>query len=287
MGVHAARSKAFRQLAESKKVHPQKGTTNEVVEEIEDPMHGLAAEWAIEEADAALKWDKASYTAAWEGAIAAKHIGWWHKGRAFAKLAMEACGDARGVVIAERRQQREAASTLSLLFAEEEQAETQRKIREVRMLRQKEVEVEANTKEVDWAMGVVSQLNDALKPEEFKRPHYQLWKMLSPNLEETDQQEIKEEMRRMVWDRWNHLAWKEGYRSSDTSRAQLCARLVNIANSGRASEVKKLIREIEDRVCIAWQDIPAARKDPRHDEMWAYHRREDGSWGNWQAGTTM
>merc|ERR1712098_573205 len=90
--IHAFRAKAFRQLAESKKkvrVAPQQGDDADDGKE-EDPMHGLAAEWAIEEAELALKLDPKCFLAAWEGAIAAKHIGWWNKGRILAKQAMQA-----------------------------------------------------------------------------------------------------------------------------------------------------------------------------------------------------
>jgi len=73
------RARVFRQLAESKKT-PRNAEVEEDHSDGEDTkenghLHGLAAEWAIEEADEALRLDPSCYLAAWEGAIAAKHIG--------------------------------------------------------------------------------------------------------------------------------------------------------------------------------------------------------------------
>ncbi|CAE7856523.1 Alkbh3, partial [Symbiodinium sp. KB8] len=45
--IHGRRAKAFRQLAESKKKVRQEGEGDQDAEE--DPLHGLAAEWAVEE----------------------------------------------------------------------------------------------------------------------------------------------------------------------------------------------------------------------------------------------
>ncbi|CAE7346529.1 Alkbh3 [Symbiodinium natans] len=45
--IHGRRAKAFRQLAESKKKVRQEGEDDRDVDE--DPLHGLAAEWAVEE----------------------------------------------------------------------------------------------------------------------------------------------------------------------------------------------------------------------------------------------
>merc|ERR1719487_722625 len=73
--LHACRARTFRMLAESKKKvrnveDPQDGDDDDK----DDPLHGLAAEWAVEEAEFALQHNAKNFTAAWEGAIAAKHI---------------------------------------------------------------------------------------------------------------------------------------------------------------------------------------------------------------------
>ena len=41
----------------------------------QEPLVGMAAEWSISTAEEALEIDGKCFTAAWEGAIAAKHIG--------------------------------------------------------------------------------------------------------------------------------------------------------------------------------------------------------------------
>jgi hypothetical protein len=127
--LHAFRAKTFRQLAESKKKVRNAAQEIEQGVQDDDPLHGLAAEWAIEEAETALELDSKCFLAAWEGAIAAKHIGWWTKGRMLAKKAMEAVPAG-----ALHRSQRETASTLFLLMSEEEQAEKQRKVREMQAM---------------------------------------------------------------------------------------------------------------------------------------------------------
>jgi len=84
----------------------------------DDTLVSLAAELAIEDAQKALDLNPKNFTAGWEGAIAAKHIGWWEKARKLAKRAMDAVP--RGEADRERREQ---ASTLFLLCAETEQEE--------------------------------------------------------------------------------------------------------------------------------------------------------------------
>lgn len=291
--LHASRARAFRMLAESKKkvpVEPKGSDTSggEANKENDDPLHGLAAEWAIEEAELALNMDASNYTAAWEGAIAAKHIGWWHKSRTLAKKAMDASVN-NGSADQERRERHDAASMLFLMCAEEEQEERNLRIREMESLREKTVKQEdgVDEKEIEWVTAVITDLNNALKTEDFKRPHWQLWKQLTPNTHQDSQREILEEIRVMVWEKWHPIAWRYGFRSSDTEKNRLCSRIVDCANTGRAPEVKKLIREIEDRVCIHWPDIPVCRKKKKYDEMWAYHRRDNGSWGTWEEGTAI
>merc|ERR1712054_126662 len=101
---------------------------------------------SIEEAELALELDPKCFLAGWEGAIAAKHIGWWNKGRILAKKAMQAVPGG-----ASHRSQRETASTLFLLMAEEEQAEKQRKVQEMQATRQVPTEPELDPKELEWA----------------------------------------------------------------------------------------------------------------------------------------
>jgi len=283
--IHAFRARTFRQLAESKKkvrdAKSRQGGGDEDKED--DPLHGLAAEWAIEEAEEALKHDPKCFLAGWEGAIAAKHIGWWNKGRNLAKSAMQAVPSGPA-----HRSQRETASTLFLLMAEEEQEEKARKVKEMQKARQKP-EVQLDPKELQWATGISTQLNDALKAEDFKRPHHQLWKLIGPGLSKKDSDEIFGEMRQLVWEKWNAVAWQHGYRTSwDTAaRNKMCARIVDIANTGQAEEVKRLIREIEDRTCLEWPEIAEAVEKIRHDETWAWTRREDGSYGTWNGPTSL
>jgi len=144
-------------------------------------------------------------------------------------------------------------------MAEEEQEEKARKVREMQKAKAKP-DVQVDPKELQWALGAVTQLNEALKVEDFRRPHHQLWKMVGPHLLKKDSDEIFGEIRQLVWEKWNAVAWQHGYRTSwDTAaRKKLCARIVDIANTGKAPEVKKLIKEIEDRVCLEWPEIPEA-----------------------------
>lgn len=282
--LHAFRARTFRQLAESKKkvrVAGKDGAQNDDKED--DPLHGLAAEWAIDEAEEALKLDPKCFLAGWEGAIAAKHIGWWNKGRVLAKQAMQAVPSGPA-----HRSQRETASTLFLLMAEEEQEEKARKVREMQKTRAKP-EIAVDPKELEWALGAVTQLNEALKAEDFRRPHHQLWKMVGPHLLKKDADEIFGEIRQLIWEKWNAVAWQHGYRTSwdTTARKTFCARIVDIANTGKGPEVKKLIKEIEDRCCLEWPDIPDAVDRVNYDETWAWTRREDGTWGAWDGPTSM
>jgi len=282
--MHALRAKTFRQLAESKKKVRMVGENNpSAAEDVEeDPLHGLAAEWAIEEAEGALALDSKCFLAAWEGAIAAKHIGWWNKGRILAKKAMQAVPGGP-----EHRSQRETASTLFLLMAEEEQAEKQKKVVEMQMTKKVEKAPDVDPKELEWAIQVVGQLNDSLKVEDFKRPHHQLWKIIGPGLLKKDSDDIFDQIRQLVWDKWNPIAWQLGYRTQfdKTARKKLCSRIVNVANDGGAEEVMDKIKEIEDRCCLEWTEIPEQEDRPTYDETWAYHKREDGTWGTWSGGT--
>lgn len=289
--VHGFRAKTFRQLAESKKKVrdtagdgvPQKGgivaTGNQ-----EDPLHGLAAEWAVEEAEQALRLHGQCFVAAWEGAIAAKHIGWWSKGRELAKKAMQAVPTGP-----EHRSQRETASTLFLLMAEEEQAERQRKLKEVELAREAEKEPDPDPEELEWSLTTVQLLNDALKVEEFRRPHRQLWKLVGPGLLKKDSDALFDEIRQLVWDKWNPIAWKHGYRTmwDKEARKKLCTRIHDIASMKKGKEVMTVVKEIEDRCCLDWEEIPEQVERPRYDETWAYHKREDGSWGTFSGPTTL
>jgi len=283
--IHAFRARTFRQLAESKKKVRNadgEGTKQDTSLEADDPLHGLAAEWAIEEAEEALKLDDKCFLAGWEGAIAAKHIGWWNKGRHLAKKAMQAVPPG-----AEHRARRETASTLFLLLAEEEQEEKARKVREMCSANQK-AEVAVDPKEHEWSLGIATQLNDALKSEDFKRPHHQLWKMIGPGLLKQDADEIFSEIRNLVWEKWNSVAWQHGYRTSwDTkARQKMCARIVNVANTGCANDVKALVKEIEDRTCLEWPEIPEALDKIQHDETWAWTRQANGTWGAFSGPTS-
>jgi len=274
--LHAFRAKTFRQLAESKKkVRHATQESGQVVQD-DDPLHGLAAEWAIEEAEAALELDSRCFLAAWEGAVAAKHIGWWTKGRMLAKKAMQAVPAG-----AQNRSQRETASTLFLLMSEEEQAEKQRKVREMQAMQKTSEEPELDPEEFNWALGVVGQLNDALKVDHFKRPHHQIWKIVGPGLLKKDSDELFQEIRQLVWDKWNPIAWSHGYRTNwdKSARRGLCSRIVDVANHGSGKQVRGLIREVEDRCCLEWPEIPEQVDRIRYDETWNYHRREDGTWG--------
>jgi len=278
--IRALRAKAFRQLAESKK-KVRKADDADLDDDEEDPLHGLAAEWAIQEAEEALELDAKCFLAGWEGAIAAKHIGWWTKGRMLAKKAMQAVPSGPA-----HRSQRETASTLFLLMAEEEQEEKQRKVREIEVARE---EPEVDDKEVAWATGVATQLNEALKAEDFRRPHHQVWKLIGPGLKKKDGDMLFGEIRQLIWEKWNSIAWQHGYRTSwDTmARKNLCARIVDVANTGGAPEVKTLIKEIEDRTCLEWPEIAEAVEKIKYDETWAYTKREDGTWGAWDGPTSM
>lgn len=282
---HALRAKTFRQMAESKKQVSagQSSAGDEMMvdgaEGADDPLHGLAAEWSIEEADAALKLDAKCFLAAWEGAIAAKHIGWWSKGRLLAKKAMEAVP--RGP---EHRAQRETASTLFLLMAEEEEAEKQRKVKELQ--KQKQLAAAGNDRalavEAEWARGVLTQLNEALKSEDFRRPHHQLWKMISPGTLKSDADELFAEIRKLVWKKWEPVTSQHDYQAKDpVSRKRFCARIVDVINGGTFPELKTAVREIEDRICLDWPEIPEAIDYPSYDETWAWTRRPDGSYGAW------
>lgn len=283
--LHAFRARTFRQLAESKKKVrnvEEEGASGAAPRDLDDPLHGLAAEWAIEEAEEALRHDERCFLAGWEGAIAAKHIGWWNKGRVLAKKAMQSVPPGP-----QHRAQRETASTLFLLLAEEEQEEKARKVKEMMKAREA-APAPIDPKEHEWALGVATQLNDTLKLEDFKRPHHQLWKLVGPGLMKQDADAIFAEIRQLVWEKWNSIAWQHGYRTSwdVKARQKLCARLVNIANTGRANDVKALIKEIEDRTCLEWPEIPEALEKLSHDETWAWTRRPDGSWGAWSGPTS-
>ncbi|CAK9008750.1 Hypothetical protein SCF082_LOCUS9999 [Durusdinium trenchii] len=271
--LQAARAKTYRRLAESKKG---------VNDEEEDPLVGMAAEWAIQEADEALEKDPKCFLAAWEGAIAAKHIGWWMKGRQLAKKAMQAVPNGP-----QHRAERETASTLFLLMAEEEQEEKHRKVLEMQQSKAS-AEPEVDPKEVEWARGVALQLNEALKAEDFKRPHHQIWKLIGPGLKKKDADMLFSEIRQLVWEKWNPIAWQHGYRTSwdNMARKSFCARLVDVANADVA-EVKVLIKEMEDRTCLEWPDIAEAVEKIKYDETWAYTKREDGTWGTWNGPTSL
>jgi len=283
--IHALRAQTFRQLAESKKRVPRttKPSSNEIEEEDDDPLHGLAAEWAITEAEEALKHDDRCFLAAWEGAIAAKHIGWWKKGRVLAKQAMQSLP-----TDAAHSSKRETASTLFLLLAEEEQEEKTRKVRSIELSR--EVSTPGvNSQELQWATGVATQLRDALKLEDFKRPHHQLWKLVGPGMGKEESDKIFDEIRQLTWEKWNAIAWQYGYRTSGdaVARRMFCTRIVDVANATRDPTVKDLIKEIEDRICIEWHEIAEAVERIRHDETWAWTKHEDGSWGAWNGPTTL
>lgn len=88
----------------------EEGASGAAPRDLDDPLHGLAAEWAIEEAEEALRHDERCFLAGWEGAIAAKHIGWWNKGRVLAKKAMQSVPPGP-----QHRAQRETAGSWDVL----------------------------------------------------------------------------------------------------------------------------------------------------------------------------
>jgi len=290
--LHARRAKAFRQFAESKKTakvatEAAEGASGAGIahDAEEDPLRGLAAEWAIQEAEEALLQDPSCYLAAWEGAIAAKHTGWWSKGRALAKSAMDAVPPGP-----EHRAQRETAGMLFMLMSEEEQAEKVKKARELQQQsqerRRQDEDNAVDKNEFEWATITAAQLNEALKAEDFRRPHHQLWKLIGPGLRQKDSDAIFGDIRELVWQKWDPLARQCGYHTAwdIDARRRLCARIVDVVNTGKAQKAKELVREIEDRVCLGWPDIPEQVHRPAHDETWAWTRREDGSWGAWGGG---
>jgi len=189
----------------------------------------------------------------------------------------------------EHRAQRETASTLFLLMAEEEQAEKARKVKEMQKHKQQQSDIEMDPVELAWARGIVTQLNDALKAEDFKRPHHQLWKQIGPGLSRKDGDELFGDIRNLIWDKWNPIAWQHGFRTSwDTSaRRNMCSRIVNVANAGKAPEVKKLLKEIEERTCLEWPEIADHVDRPQYDETWSWTKRDDGTWGTPNAPTSM
>jgi len=273
--VLSFRAKAHRLMAESKKA-PKEGSIGDAA--LEDPLSGLAAEWAIEDAEEALKLDASCFLAAWEGAIAAKSIAWWSKGRHLAKQAMQAVPAGP-----KHRAQRETASTLFILLAEEEEGEKNRKVKEMQAAKEKRPEIVVDPKELEWARDIATQLNEVLKLEDFRRPHHQLWKLVGPGLHKKDAEEVFSEIRNLVWEKWNSIAWLHGYRTSwdVKARQKMCSRLVNVANTGKADDVKKLIKEMEDRICLDWPEIAEAADKIEHDETWAWTRHADGTWGAW------
>lgn len=282
--MHSWRAGSFRQLAESKKgiaSNAECGGGLNPNEEPPDPLLGLAAEWAIEEAEKALNLDEKCFLAGWEGAMAAKHIGWWTKGRLLAKKAMQSVPQGPA-----HRAQRETANTLFILLAEQEQEEKARKVRESQQVKVSP-EIHLDPNELEWARAVIPQLNEALKAEDFRRPHHQLWKLVGPGLLKKDTDEIFGEIRNLVWEKWNSIAWLHGYRTSwdVKARQKMCSRLVNVANTGKADDVKNLIKEMEDRICLDWPEIPEAVDRVQHDETWAWGRRPDGTWGTWGSST--
>mmetsp|Transcript_11226 Transcript_11226/g.25213 ORF Transcript_11226/g.25213 Transcript_11226/m.25213 type:complete len:489 (+) Transcript_11226:73-1539(+) len=330
--LHAFCARAFRQLAEKRKAaqparpteQPEKegervhdaGAAPRADEE-ENNLESLAAEWAIEEAEEALRLDPRCYLAAWEGAIAAKHIGWWSRSRSLAKKAVEAVPAG-----AENRAQRETANMLFLLVAEEEQAEKARKVQEMNSLRHDPAK-DLDPAELEWATNVAQRLNEVLRQEDFRRPHHQLWKQISPALREKEAEGIFDQIRDLVWQKWHPVAEQHGYHTAQdkSARSELCARIVEVVNTGHAKELAKILREIEDklnvtgeaegnsserqaevqaeipqgyscrlkdklkdRVCLEWQDIPSLTDKPVYDETWAWTRREDKTWGAWNLG---
>lgn len=276
--LHALRAKAFRQLAESKTTGSAPGADLE-----RDPLHGLAAEWAIEEAEKALKLDAKCFLAGWEGAVAAKHIGWWSKGRSLAKQASEATPSGPT-----HRAQRETASALFLQLAEEEQREKAARLLEVQQAKLHRKPA-VDLAELRWATAVAAQLNEALKVEDFRRPHHQLWKLVSPGLSQRDSDAVFGEIRLLVWQKWNPVASKHGYQTAEgvAARRGICERIAEVAKTGGAPEVAALVSEMENRVCLEWSEIAEAASQVRHDETWAWARREDGSWGSpWGGGAS-
>eukprot|EP00928_Gymnodinium_smaydae_P071106 TRINITY_DN54783_c0_g1_i1.p1 TRINITY_DN54783_c0_g1~~TRINITY_DN54783_c0_g1_i1.p1 ORF type:complete len:452 (-),score=37.20 TRINITY_DN54783_c0_g1_i1:171-1526(-) len=270
-----------RDATENTSVHPEGTFQSSCKNESIDPWHALAAECAIEHAEEALRLDAQCYDAAWEGAVAAKQIGWWAKGRALAKRAR--CAVPSGP---EHRAQREIAGDLFIALAQEEEAEKARKVKELRKLHEERIaeeEKRIDHDELQWALGFVTNLNDALKAEDFRRPHHQLWKLIGPGIPSRDADRIFGDIRELVWRKWSPLAMQSGYATERNvvARRQLCSRVVDVANTGQAPDVKDLIREIEDRVCLQWPDIPDPSDKPEHDETWAWTRRSDGSWGAW------
>lgn len=107
-----------------------------------------------------------------------------------------------------------------LLLAEEEQEEKARKVKEMMKAREA-APAPIDPKEHEWALGVATQLNDTLKLEDFKRPHHQLWKLVGPGLMKQDADAIFAEIRQLVWEKWNSIAWQHGYRTSWDVKAEM------------------------------------------------------------------
>eukprot|EP00927_Polykrikos_kofoidii_P064000 TRINITY_DN5896_c0_g1_i1.p1 TRINITY_DN5896_c0_g1~~TRINITY_DN5896_c0_g1_i1.p1 ORF type:complete len:453 (+),score=78.77 TRINITY_DN5896_c0_g1_i1:46-1404(+) len=298
--IHARRARTFRRLAESQKRaevtlpdgKAECGDHADACANVRetDPLHGLAAEWSVEAAEEACRYNPRCYDALWEGAVAAKHIGWWSKGQALAKRAMEAVPAGP-----EHRTRRETASTLFLLMAEEEEAEKRKKLREMKASQEMQlnkVKVTTTHEDLEWALAVATRLNDLLKEEDFRRPHHQLWKCVGPGMAEEDSKAIFDDIRDLVWRKWNDVAWQHGYWSSYSvdAKKKFCGRIVDAANANAsaslAADVHRLMREMEDRICLHWPDIPEAVHKPTYDETWALTMRPDGTWGTWNSSTT-
>ncbi|CAK0823457.1 unnamed protein product [Prorocentrum cordatum] len=259
--LHALRARAFRQLAEGKTAAP--GADLE-----RDPLQGLAAERAIEEAEKALKLDAKCFLAGWEGAAAARQ-------------ASEATPPGPA-----HRAQREAAGALFLRLAEEEQREKAARLLEVQQAKLQRRPA-ADPAERRWAAAVAAQLNEALKVEDFRRPHHQLWKLVSPRKKSLDSDAVFGEIRLLVWQKWSPVAAQHGYRTAEdvAARRGMCERIAEVANTGGAPEVAALVSEMENRVCLEWSEVAEATSQVRHDDTWAWARRQDGSWGTpWGGG---
>eukprot|EP00812_Abedinium_dasypus_P002223 NODE_1270_length_1188_cov_340.400706.p1 GENE.NODE_1270_length_1188_cov_340.400706~~NODE_1270_length_1188_cov_340.400706.p1 ORF type:complete len:354 (+),score=101.55 NODE_1270_length_1188_cov_340.400706:56-1063(+) len=286
--LHAGRARCYRKLADRSQPVCAGGDADDGEDDDDDddagvtPLPGLAGEWAITEAETALKLDGHCFLAAWEGAIAAKKIGWWSKGRQLARKAMEVTPGGPQHAL-----QRESAHTLFVLLAEEEQSEKLRKVQETR---QKPAPIsEQDLAAVEWASGVIVELNNSLKSDEFRRPHHQVWKLVRPGLKQCVTDHYFADIRSIVWDRWHPIAWQHGFKKTAydiEERKAFCARVVDACNSlAGTPALKKLVLEVEDRVCLDWPEIPCKVDRYKYDETWAWTRREDGTWGAWDSAT--
>lgn len=153
-----------------------------------------------------------------------------------------------------------------------EKQEEERKEKCESMVKKSRPEIdEISLEEIQWVSTLLSDLSNTLDSPEFTRPHHQLWKLVSPGITASSHKMLMDEVRDLIYDRWNSVTSRNGYRLFEVKDRAAC--LERIQKAALASgDVRTQIKHVEDVTCCTLSDILDPQEPRQFDEAWRFGR---------------